>query len=49
MSVIEKAIVGSEAIVRRSCKIGNGNNIGPLLFRTKEEIKSSSILDAIEA
>lgn len=45
--VIEKAIVGSEAIVRRSCKIGNGNNIA--VIAAKEEIKSSSILDAIEA
>ena len=45
--VIEKAIVGAEAIVRRSCKIGNGNNIA--VIAAKEEIKRSSVLDAIEA
>ena len=44
--VIEKAIIGSGAAIRRGCRIGNGNNIA--VIAAKEDIKSSSIVDAIE-
>ena len=44
--VIDKAIIGSEAAIRRGCRIGNGSNIA--VIAAKEDIKSSSVLDAIE-
>lgn len=44
--VIEKAIIGSEAIIRRECKIGNGKRIA--VIASKEEIKSGTVLEAVE-
>ena len=44
---IEKAIIGAEAIVRRDCKVGNGNSIA--VIASKEEVKSGTVLEALEA
>ena len=44
---IEKAIIGSESIVRRDCKVGNGNSIA--VIASKEEVKSGTVLEALEA
>lgn len=44
--VIDKAIIGSEAIIRRECKIGNGERIA--VIASKEEIKSGTVLEAVE-
>lgn len=44
--VVEKAIIGSDAIIRRDCRIGNGDNIA--VIAAKEDVKSGTVLDAIE-
>ena len=44
---IEKAIIGSESIVRRDCKVGNGNSIA--VIASKEEVKSGTVLEALES
>lgn len=42
--VINKAIVGSDAIIRKESQIGNGDNI--TVVASKEEIKSGSYIEA---
>ena len=44
--IIEKAIVGAGAIIRKDCKIGNGQKIA--VIASTEDVKSGSIVDPIE-
>lgn len=44
--IIEKAIVGSGAIIRRECKIGNGDDIA--VIAAKEDVKSGTVLEPVE-
>lgn len=45
--VINKAIVGSKAIIRNGCKIGDGKKIA--VIASKEELKSGTTLEPAEA
>lgn len=45
--IIEKAIVGAGAIIRKECRIGNGENIA--VIASKEDVKSGTVLKPIEA
>ncbi|MGV2643581.1 glucose-1-phosphate adenylyltransferase, partial [Clostridium perfringens] len=44
--IINKAIVGSNAIIRRGCKIGDGNKIA--VIASREELKSGTTLEPAE-
>lgn len=44
--IINKAIVGSNAVIRRGCKIGDGNKIAVIAAR--EELKSGTTLEPAE-
>ena len=43
-NVIEKAIIGSDAIIRKGCRIGDGNEIA--VIASSEEVKSGSLVEA---
>ena len=45
--IIEKAIVGSGAIIRKECKIGDGENIA--VIASKEDVKRGTVLESVEA
>ena len=45
--VIDKAIVGSGAVIRKECRIGDGNNIA--VIGSKEDVKSGTVLGSVEA
>ncbi|MGL5641012.1 MAG: hypothetical protein ACRDDM_02020 [Paraclostridium sp.] len=45
--IIEKAIVGAGAIIRKECRIGNGENIA--VIASKEDVKSGTVLVPVEA
>ena len=45
-TVINKAIIGGEAKIRKDCKIGNGEKIS--VIASKEDIKSGSVIEAME-
>ncbi|MBU3134574.1 glucose-1-phosphate adenylyltransferase [Clostridium gasigenes] len=45
--VIEKSIVGTGAIIRKECRIGNGENIA--VIASKEDVKSGTVLKPVEA
>ena len=45
--VIEKAIIGGEAKIRKDCKIGDGENIA--VIASKEDVKSGTVLESLEA
>ena len=42
--IIEKAIIGSDAIIRKGCRIGDGNEIA--VIASNEEVKSGSLVEA---
>lgn len=44
--IIEKAIVGSGAIIRKECKIGDGENIA--VIASKGDIKRGTVLESVE-
>ena len=44
--VINKAIIGGEAKIRKDCKIGNGEKIS--VIASKEDVKSGTVVDEME-
>ena len=44
--VINKAIIGGEAKIRKDCKIGDGEKIS--VIASKEDVKSGSVIKAMD-